>query len=493
MQELLTPRQMSEADRLAMQTVSGTDVMFAAGQAVSDLVRTHYPRHRVLVICGTGNNGGDGFVAAEELRRAGIHSQVALVGSADRLRGDAAWAFARWRGETVAADPGLLSEYDLVIDALFGAGLDRDVEGAAADLIVTINGTGKPVIAVDLPSGIDGNTGAGRGTAIRAVHTVTFFRYKPGHFLLPGRTHCGRVTLAQIGIPADILTQLPPVGMLNHPDQWQQDLPDLASHDHKYTRGHLGVLCGPPMMTGAARLAATAGLRIGAGLVTLAVSKPAAAIVGPAITSEMMVCLDQTGGFAGFAANPRLTALALGPGLPPDQGTRDQVLSALGTSHSIVLDAGALTAFKTQRQTLFDALASRHAATVLTPHLGELRALFPELAASDRSKLDIAVDAARAAQAVVIVKGADTVIAAPEGRCAINANAPPWLATAGSGDVLTGIIAGLMAQGMAGFSAACAGVWCHGETANHLGPGMISSDLLDVLPKIRTSLRSAAL
>jgi ADP-dependent NAD(P)H-hydrate dehydratase / NAD(P)H-hydrate epimerase len=481
MLELLTNTQMSEADRRTIASgISGETLMENAGAAVAQAVMVRHPRDsRVAVVAGPGNNGGDGFVAARHLRQAGYRVSVHLIGRLQAIKGDAAQAARQWQ-EPIATGATDLRGADVVIDALFGAGLDRPVAGEALAAITAINSAGAPVIAVDLPSGINGTTGAVLGSAVTASQTVTFFRKKPGHLLLPGRLHCGSVEVAQIGIPADLLAMIRPATCENGPALWADKFPVPAAQGHKYSRGHAVVVSGGRAHTGAARLAAMAALRGGAGLVTLATPREALDINAAASLAVMVRPVDTAAEFATMLADARFNAVAIGPGAGVGEHTRDMAMIALAGRRGVVLDADALTSFADHTQGLFAALANNRN-VVLTPHSGEFHRLFGKslenCPAAAVSKLAAATAAAGIAGAVVVYKGADTVIAAPDNRAAINANAPPWLATAGTGDVLAGLITGLLAQGMPAFEAAAAAVWIHGEAAAAAGPGMISEDL----------------
>jgi ADP-dependent NAD(P)H-hydrate dehydratase / NAD(P)H-hydrate epimerase len=488
--ELLTNDEMAEADRRTIAAgTPGTALMESAGAAVARAVlRRHPPGSRVAVIAGPGNNGGDGFVAARHLAAAGMRVWVALIGARDRLKGDAAWAAGGWSGE-VASSPDVAGAA-VIIDALFGAGLDRPITGAALAAIEAMNGAGCPVVAVDLASGINGTTGAVMGAAVRASESITFFRKKPGHLLLPGRIYCGLVRVADIGIKAAVLGAIKPTTFGNSPALWRGLFPVLDIAGHKYGRGHAVVVSGGASHTGAARLAAMAALRAGAGLVTIASPRDALAINATSELAVMVRPVDDAPEFEMMLADRRFNAVAIGPGAGVGAATREMVLAVLGGERAAVIDADGLTSFAQDgvRDALFAALATNGRA-VLTPHAGEFHRLFGDtLGASDRpggeAKTDLARVAARRSGAVVVFKGADTVIAAPDGRAAINANAPPWLATAGTGDVLAGLITGLLAQGMPPFEAACAGVWIHGEAADAAGPGMISEDLAPLVPQV---------
>lgn len=480
MHELLTPSEMGEADRLTIEAgTPGIDLMRVAGQAVAkEALLVPSAQRGVLVLAGIGNNGGDGFVAAEALRLQGLPVTVALVGNRERLRGDAALAFADWQGDTSAALPADLTCFGLVVDALFGAGLDRAVEGEAAETIDAVNRSGIPVLAVDLPSGIDGRSGKVRGTAIKATRTVTFFRKKPGHVLFPGRAHCGEIRVAQIGIKDAVLQTLGIRRFGNTTGLWATAYPVPTADGHKYGRGHAIVVSGGPTRTGAARLAATACLRSGAGLVTVASPGSALLVNAAQLTAIMLVRCNGPADLETLLADERLNAVVIGPGLGVDDASRNLVLAALQSGAALVLDADALTVFKDDPQVLFARIRDRRAPVVMTPHSGEFARLFPDLATDESlSKIERAEQAAALSGATVLLKGGDTVIAEPEGRAAVNTNAPPWLATAGSGDTLAGIIGGLLAQRMPPFEAAGAAAWLHGHAGQIAGPGLTADDL----------------
>src|SRR5215207_7107935 len=494
--ELLTPQEMAQADRLAITAgVAGLTLMEAAGRAVAmaslATAATRPPDAKIVVVCGPGNNGGDGFVAARLLAERGNPVHVMLVGKRSALKGDALEAARRWPGAILAPDPAELAGAGLIIDALFGAGLARPVDGLPRAIIEAINAAGAPVIAVDLPSGIQGATGAVLGAAVKAKQTVTFFRRKPGHLLLPGRLHCGALTVTDIGIPASVLEQIGPRKFVNTPDLWGRDFPIPRIEGHKYARGHAVIVSGGISSTGAARLAARGALRAGAGLVTIASPAEALAVNAAANLAIMVRPVDGARELAAFLDDRRLNAVVLGPGGGVGASMREQVRAALNCDRAVVLDADALTSFDEDPQSLAEAISGRHnAATVLTPHEGEFARLFKSFAGllDLPSKLEKAVAAAEGMSAVVLLKGADSVVAAPDGRAAIADNAQPWLATAGSGDVLAGMIAGLLAQGMPPFESTAAAVWLHGETGSQVGPGLISEDIPEVLPDVMRKL-----
>jgi NAD(P)H-hydrate epimerase len=479
---LLTCAQMARADALAAASgVPGTVLMAAAGRAVADAVAERWPAGPVSVLCGPGNNGGDGFVAARRLADAGWPVRVALLGDRAALAGDAAWASGLWRGPVEPLSPAAVEGASLVVDALFGAGLSRPLPPEAA---AVLRAARAPVVAVDVPSGVHGDTGDDLGGAVPCELTVTFFLKKPGHLLAPGRFLCGEVVVADIGIPAAVLEEVGPRAWENTPSFWRHLLPRPRPQDHKYTRGH-AVVVGGPAMTGAARLAARAAQRAGAGLVTLAAPEPAVPVYAAALEAALVRPLRGPASLARLLRDRRLGPVVIGPGLGRGPMTRLLVEAAAGAGCGLVLDADALTAFAGDAAGLAGLLRGRDA--VLTPHPGEFRALF---GARDGDRLTLARAAAAEAGAVVLLKGPDTVVAAPDGRAVVNAGAPPRLATAGSGDVLAGLVGGLMAQGAPAFEAAAAGAWLHGAAARAAADGMTASDLPDLLPAAAAAAES---
>jgi NAD(P)H-hydrate epimerase len=511
--ELLTAEEMARADRLAIAGgVAGVALMEAAGRAVCEAAAGLLQgQARVAVACGPGNNGGDGFVAARLLSAQGHSVRLGLLGERAALQGDAAEMARRWEGAVEPLTPDTVADADLIVDAMFGAGLARPLTGTAAEVVAAINAAraaGKPVIAVDVPSGLDGSTGRAEGPVTEATRTVTFFRLKPGHLLMPGRALCGEVILADIGIPAGVLGGIAPRTWRNGPALWRAHYPWPRLEGHKYTRGHAVVVSGPPDATGAARLGARAALRIGAGLVTLAGSAAATAVNATHSTAVMVRAVSSDGALTEFLADERHNAVLIGPGTGVGAQTAATALTVLRSAAAAVLDADALTSFapgegeapvkaaglgflmrsaepEAGRDALFAATQARRAPVVMTPHEGEFKRLFGALPAVQQdSKLDRARAAAAASGASVVLKGPDTVIAAPDGRAAISDNAPPWLATAGSGDVLAGLVLGLLAQRMPAFEAACAAVWLHGECASLFGLGLIAEDLPETLPQV---------
>ncbi len=490
MNELLTPEQMYEADRLTIEAgVPGIDLMEAAGLACAEFIRTLSEPCPVCVVCGPGNNGGDGFVIARLLVEAGWPVKLLLAGEPALLRGDAAEAAKAWKGEVLPAHADKLDGAALVVDALFGAGLSRNIDGELAELIKAVNEADAVRVAVDMPSGIDGASGNIRGTAVDADHTITFFRAKPGHYLEPGRSRRGALHVVDIGIADDVLDAIDASCRLNAPDEVADAIPVPDAAAHKYARGSALMVSGNAWNTGAARLAAMSALRVGAGLVTMAACEDALPVLANHLTAIMLRKADNARELSRLLDDKRITACGIGPACGVGHQTVEQVLSVLSAGCAVVLDADALTSFKGNAELLFSAIMAKpDRQVILTPHEGEFDRLFSGVCDPGDSKCERAAGAAKASGAVVVLKGPDTVIADSGGRCAINANAPASLATAGSGDVLAGLCLGLLAQGVPAFEAAGGAVWLHGDAASRFGPGLIAEDLPGCIPAALASL-----
>ena len=436
---------MYHADELAVRAgISVETLIDNAGRAVAEEIVRRYGARPTVVLCGPGNNGNDGRVAAHYLRE--------------------------WGWPVAISDD--ISQAELIIDALYGAGLSRDFP---TDLANKINGAGVPIVSVDVPSGLDGLTGQPRGACVMADLTITFFRKKPGHVLMPGRELCGEFIIADIGIPETVLTEI-------DPRLWENSKPNLPTFDaatHKYKRGHTVIVSGGKFNTGAARLAANAALKIGAGLVTLAGREEELAVHANHVTAVMLAQTDNPMALGVLLSDRRKNAVCIGPAAGVGSETCAKVRAVLASGTAAVLDADALTSFAQNPDELFVAIAERpERSVVMTPHEGEFQRLFNDLKNGSEAKHERALKAAKKSGAIVILKGADTVIASPDGRAVINTNAPPSLATAGSGDVLAGLVTGLLAQGMPAFEAACAAVWLHGDAANRHGPNGLTAETL---------------
>ncbi len=477
---LLACEEMRRAEALSVERGPRRfyDLMKEAGKAVAQAIMDRYPKGRVLVLAGTGNNGGDGYVAAQALRDAGWSVRVGALGKPTTPDADrAAWT---WRGETVPLAVALLDEADIVIDALFGTGLTRPLEGLAADIVRALGARQIPVACADFPSGIDGDTGRVMGVAVRAQLTVTFFRKKRGHALMPGLERGGEILVAETGMHQDVLDEIAPVTAENDKELWRDLLPKLEADGHKYLRGH-ALIFGGPVMTGASRLAARSAQRMGAGLVTLAAPKESWEVYAKALESVIVQPVEELAVCQALIDDEKRNAILIGPGLGLEPEKRELVLAVLASRKPCVLDADALTLFAEEPEILFKAL---HEDCVLTPHEGEFSRLFGSRIDSETDKISRAQEAAKMAGCVVLLKGAETVIASPKGFAVVNLNAPPWLATGGAGDVLAGMILGLIAAGMPAFAAACAAAHFHGAIATAHGPGLIAEDLVDGISSV---------
>jgi len=482
--EILTVAEIAAADGQAIAGgAAGGALMRRAGLAVVEAIQARWTARPVVVLCGPGNNGGDGFIVAERLKADGWPVRVAALSKVERLSGDAGEAAKAWTGPTTALASASFDGAGLIVDALFGAGLVRPLDPAIQTVLRAAERSGAPIVAIDLPSGLDGDTGRPLGHAPACTLTVTFHRKKPAHVLLPGRELCGQVVVADIGLA-------PPEGatlMQNGPSLWSPRMPWPTATSHKHARGRLVVVSGGLWNTGAARLAARAGLRIGAGVVTV-LCPPEALAANVAHLEAVMLRPFETDMELESLAAPA-DAAVLGPAAGVNESTVSNLFALARTGAALIIDADALTVFREEPQELFSVLDRDD---VLTPHPGEFERLFPGLLASSPERISAARAAAQRAGAVVLLKGYDTVIASPDGRCVVNDNGSPWLATAGSGDVLAGFIAGLAAQGMDSFDAACAASWIHAEAAESFGPGLIAEDLPALAPAVLKRLWAGA-
>ncbi len=461
---LITTAQMYAADQLTIASgISERQLINNAAAAVCAEITAHYEKCSVLVLVGPGNNGADGLKTVELLQ-------------------DAGWSVTVWKFDEDSKLPEL-KDTALIIDALFGAGLSKPLRGNLLALVNRINTATCAVVSIDIPTGIDGNTGQARPIAVKADRTVTFFRQKPGHMLYPGRAHCGQIICRDIDIAAKALNKIAaPYLYENAPRLWQDGFPKRRYDSHKYKHGHVLCVSGGMRNTGAVRLAAKGALRIGAGLVSITAPGSALMIHAAHLTEIMLEKADNGNDLAALVEDIRKNVILIGPGLGLTERGRDMVEAALSSKAALVLDADALTLYKNEPEFLFARIKNRNAPVILTPHAGEFTRLFAHT--KNNSKIDASKQAAKISGAIIVYKGADTIITAPDGTCVLNTNASPHLATAGSGDVLAGMIAGLLAQNMPPLKSACAGVWLHGAAGRHLGPGLIAGDIPNALPKL---------
>ena len=492
--ELLTPEEMGDADHFAA-TLNREDsfkLMERAGQAIADIVLNDYRQCRkIAVLCGPGNNGGDGYMAAHILKSHGFEPTIFALGT-PRAGSDAEKAAALWGKKHLPFNEfSSPQDFDVVIDALYGAGLDRPLEQSLQEKLKRLNESGVPVIAVDLPSGVFGENGIIKGEAVKAAKTVTFFRLKPGHVCYPGRLQCGEIRLADIGIPEKVLETIKPTRFINFPSLWLKNWPELDYDTHKYRRGHAVVFSGHQSSTGAARLAAHAAARSGAGLVTIVSPEDALLVHEMHLTSIMLKEMGSDTEILDFLENRKVRSVILGPAF----GSLERALSIIeavllkSKIFTLVLDADALTAMAGKSEEIFALIKQSPVNVILTPHEGEFQRVFPSVAhMEDLSRIEKAAKAATDSGSVVVYKGADTIIASPDGRLAVNVNGTPFLATAGAGDVLSGIIGGLSAQKMLPFEAACAGAFLHARCAEHFGHGMIAEDIVSAIPLVLSKI-----
>lgn len=471
---IITPRHMWTAEKKVIEAGTDSfDLMERAGLAAAEFVHQNWPLGRIQILCGPGGNGGDGFIAAANLVERWRDVQVFCSVPVEALKGDAAKAAALWKEPILPLEAAIEHTTDITVDALYGTGFSRPLEGAALELA----GRGGIVASIDVPSGIDGLRAVALGACFNATATITFAALKPAHVLQPSAGACGRVAVADIGVPIESSW------IENHPSVWLDQMPNPGAAGHKHSRGHLKVLSGGLASTGAARLSARAGLRIGAGLVTV-LSPPSALIVNASqLTAVMVNSVADVDSFRAEIETAQGAVIGPGAGVTPE--TREKVLAALESDAAIVLDADALTVFEDDPSALF---AKLRKTDVLTPHIGEFRRLFGDLLDESESKIDTVIEAAKQAGCIVLLKGPDTVISDAEGKVVVNNHAASWLATAGSGDVLAGFIAGLICQGMEPLLATAMATWVHGEASRRVGAGLISEDLEMQVPNILSAL-----
>ena len=488
--EVLTVAQHAEVDRLsALGGMPLSDLMENAGRQVANEIAKRWSPVRTIVFCGPGNNGGDGYVVARHLEARGFEVDVVRIGDHARASEEAKKMAAAWTGTSRPFVPGEVIHAGLVVDAVFGAGLSRGLSPDLSQLFEDIAVAEIPIVAVDVPSGMHGDTARfmEETQPWSGALCVTFFRKKPAHVLYPGRQHCGEVVCADIGIGDGMIAALSQLPVVD-PDSnrrcdeildWER-LAGSGPEIHKHARGHCHVLSGPPSMTGAARLSAMSALRAGAGLVTVLCSAEALPVLASHLTAVMVRKYDHLAEISSILSDPRPRSAVVGPGLGVSAASRQAIMHVLSARIPTVIDADGLTVFEGDPPELFGQM---HPACVLTPHVGEFRKLFPGVMERSTNRIEAAREAARQSEAIVLLKGPDTVVANPAGDAAVNTNAPQHLATAGSGDVLAGIIAGLLAQGVEPFQAAKSGAFLHGKCGRLAGPGLIAEDLPALLPR----------
>ena len=488
--EILSAKQMKKADMLAVEKskIRSFELMDNAGKAVASIITKEFKCGKALILCGPGNNGGDGFVTAFYLRQKGWDVIVKLLISVDSIKGDALIALDRLGKENISSfdDISDAKDCNLVIDAIFGTGLSRNIQERLITCFEEVSKLNAPILAIDMPSGISADNGKILGKALKCKRTVTFFRKKIGHLLFPGSAYCGKIDVIDIGIPSEVISKFKFMVKENAPSLWLESYPRLKKDFHKYDRGHVIVVAGLKSSLGASRLSARAALRLGAGLVTLACNKDNIDPIISNTTSEMAAEYRNINDFRKIISEKRVSSVLIGPGCGNGEETRIKVEAVLEICKFAVLDADALTAFEMFPDRLLKQLNSNK---ILTPHLGEFKRLFPDIYEEGKDIKTMAEEAAKKSGAVILLKSSAGVIASPQGEIVINTNTTPYLATAGSGDVLAGMIASLVGDDkMRAFEGACAGSWIHGEAGKLFGPGLVSEDLEKMIPRVLSNI-----
>ena len=464
--EILTVEQLKEVEKTIIASgITEQALMERAGEGVAEVILEKFSPCLTVIFCGPGKNGGDGKVVARLLKKKGWPVEIVSLENLPSCE----------KIET------LLSHAGLIVDALFGSGLTRPLEENTLLLINLINSSLKPIVSIDIPTGIDTDSGACCIGAIRATSTVTFFRARLGHYLLPGREYRGELFVKGLGVPDHMLPPL--TAHLNSPYLWNHFLKDPQPSDHKYTRSPCLIVANG-CMPGAIRLATLAARRGGAGLVRVICKREEYPLFATMAWGEIITPVCSAEDFLKWTEDEHFTAVLWGTGTHSQESIREQAITILLTQKPCVLDGGALSSFAGKTSELTSHL---HKNVILTPHEGEFLRLFPHLAFL-KSKAEKALKAAAEAGAIIVLKGYDTVIASPEGELIINANAPATLSTAGTGDVLAGLMVSLLGQGIPPFQAAAAAVWMHGEAASHRGLGLIAEDLLGEIPSVLQEL-----
>ncbi len=486
---VLSATQMAAADNCAIASGISADILMEqAGKAVFSAIIENIMPNNTIILCGSGNNGGDGFVIARLLTEAGWPITVASMVPIEEYTGSAkimAQKYQQTGGKILSFTEAMekIANYKVVIDAIFGTGLNRNITGIIADLITAVNKGQHYVLSVDIPTGINGNTGQIQAAAIRANHTVTFACKKLGHLLLPGFLHTGKLTVADIGITKEHIAQQNPKYYENNPKLWQHMLPAQSLYDHKYKRGHAAIIAGNIEYSGAGLLASEAAIRSGVGITTIFAPKEALAVYAiaakKAAIKRCMTTLKQ------FITSDKITSWLFGPGAGISAQTAQLALTLLKQQKNTILDADALTSFADNNEELHSNL---HPKSVITPHFGEFTRIFPKTTSGN--KVQLAQNAAKTCNSNVIIKGADTVLATADGKVIINTATTPQLATAGSGDVLAGLITGFAAQNIPIPAAAAIAIFVHSRSAMRAGEQIIADDLLSSITEVIIDLKN---
>jgi NAD(P)H-hydrate epimerase len=484
--EILSNEQMANADRITIDSgVKGFDLMQNAGNKASNVILERYKACKVIILCGPGNNGGDGFIIAQRLLEKDFSVDVYSLIKIENYKGDALLAAKEYKGEILGLSDLEIKNYELVVDALFGTGFSKELDKELQNIFIKIKQASIPVVAIDIPSGVNGSNGETSNNCCNADLTITFCRKKIGHVLMPGMEMCGDVIVCDIGIPDSSVKTAGYDLIENNQSLWKNYLKAKKSSDNKYNYGHC-VIFGGSSLTGAARLAAEAAMRIGAGLCTISCNKDISQVYRTAEPHVMVNDWEHCSSFVEFFNDSKRNAALIGPGAGVELGNdlADVVIKCCSLSDkAVVLDADAITVFKNDYKKLYKAL---HKECVLTPHEGEFKRIFPSL--ENDNRIDKCKKAAKLSNAVVLLKGADTIIADPDGRAVVNINGTPDLATGGSGDILAGLIVGLMAQGIPAFESACIGAFIHGKASQIIGHGLVASDIPNKIPEILSEM-----
>ena len=455
------------------------NLMQKAGKLAAKNIDLLYTKRKTLILCGIGGNGGDGFIIAQELSNKGWDIKVSIVGDQNKIKGDSLKALKILKLKLFNFDKINLDKSKLFIDAIYGIGLSRNINNKECAILNTIDKHPAPVIAIDIPSGIDCNTGKILGFAAYCDLTITFSTLKIGHILIPGSEKINKIKILDIGISKDVINKIKPDIKINSKNQWLKKIIWPKIDDHKYSRGYSLIIGGPRNMTGASRLAALSAQRAGSGIVALVSDKKAEEIYFNSLTSQLVKTYKNIKEYNSIINEYRVDSIVIGPGLDISNNSILKIKSALKTNKRIVLDAGALTCFKNKLEIFVKMISGKD--VIITPHEGELKSILPNLSGSLISK---ALKSAKILNTIVVLKGPTTVIASPNNKAFVNTAGAKWLATAGSGDVLAGIIGGLLSNKMEAFYAAAYGVWMHSEAGKYLGPGLIAEDIPKILPKI---------
>ena len=481
-QYILSSNEMRLVDQLTIKKgVPSLDLMENAGEAVFKNIEIN-KQSKILILCGPGNNGGDGFVAARLLLEKGVDVEVFLDSSIKNLSKDCSSKKEIYYGKILTDIPNEFKDYSLIIDGLFGSGLSRELDGYALKLIKSVNNLSIPIYAIDIPSGINADTSLVYGDAFKCQKTITFFNKKKCHYLYPGKEYCGEIIVEDIGIKKTVFKKIKPMIKKNSPELWVDEYPFPKAIDHKYSRGMVLINVGPIHQTGAARLAGRSAMRVGAGAVKLVCDINAAAVLEPQISVELISVIKNKNDFQSLLKDKKISSVLVGPGNGISDETKARTLLALAFVDNVVIDADAITSFESNPKELF---IDTYHHTILTPHEGEFFRLFGEKINRIEDKVLRTLEAAKLAGSIIVLKGSDTIIASPKGEVVINSSEAPYLATAGSGDVLAGIISSLVGKNkMTAFNAACAGTWIHSQLGELLGPGLIADDLIDNIPLV---------